>query len=336
MSGGLALAGAGMALMGGLDVHSEWTALLAGFIVAGIGVGLLNPVIADVALSVVPKEQSGMAAGINDTFRQVGVAVGIAAWGAVFLGTGASKAQDVAGGPLPRPGARPGRSDLLGGAAAGARRRPRRGARARRATPPNRGSSTASTRCCCSARSSPSPAPRWRCWLVREGEIERETLVGTELEREPPSPRRPEPTRRTSSRYAGGSAFSPGVRRWRRLPPMRLVTYDAGDGARAGVIEDDRVADAWALLGEPHRGGLRELLAAGRVDDLRARLGDAGAPSHPLAAVRLLPPIPDPDKIVCIGLNYREHAAEVGMEPPEHPIDLRQVPQRAGGARARP
>ncbi len=101
---------------------------------------------------------------------------------------------------------------------------------------------------------------------------------------------------------------------------MRLVTYDAGDGPRAGVLEDERVVDAWALLGEPHRGSLRELIAAGRVEDLRSRLGDTGAPSHPLAAVRLLPPIPDPEKIVCIGLNYRRHAAEVGVtEPPQMP-----------------
>ena len=78
--------------MGGLDVGSEWTALLGGFLVVGAGVGLINPVIADVAVSVVPKEQSGMAAGINDTFRQVGVAVGIAVWGAIFVGEGASKA----------------------------------------------------------------------------------------------------------------------------------------------------------------------------------------------------------------------------------------------------
>jgi 2-keto-4-pentenoate hydratase/2-oxohepta-3-ene-1,7-dioic acid hydratase in catechol pathway len=94
---------------------------------------------------------------------------------------------------------------------------------------------------------------------------------------------------------------------------MRLVTFDAGDGPRAGVIEDDRVVDAWALLGEPHRGGLRELIAAGRVDELRGRLGDTGAPSHPLSAVKLLSPIPDPEKIVCIGLNYRKHAAEIGV-----------------------
>ncbi len=101
---------------------------------------------------------------------------------------------------------------------------------------------------------------------------------------------------------------------------MHLVTYDAGDGGRAGMLVDGRVVDAWAALGEPHRGSLRELIAHGRIDDLRARIGDTGAPSHPQSAVRLLPPIPDPDKIICIGLNYKEHAAEVGAEPPAHPI----------------
>jgi EmrB/QacA subfamily drug resistance transporter len=100
MTGGLALTGAGLLLMSGLNMDSGWTALLLGFVVGGVGVGLLNPVIADVALSVVPKEQSGMAAGINDTFRQVGVAVGIAAWGAIFLGVGASRTESLAGGAV--------------------------------------------------------------------------------------------------------------------------------------------------------------------------------------------------------------------------------------------
>ena len=90
--------GAGLLLMSGLTAGSGWTALLPGFVVAGIGVGLLNPVIADVAVSVVAKERSGMAAGINDTFRQVGVAVGVAAWGAIFLGRGAEKISTVASG----------------------------------------------------------------------------------------------------------------------------------------------------------------------------------------------------------------------------------------------
>ena len=110
---------------------------------------------------------------------------------------------------------------------------------------------------------------------------------------------------------------------------MKLVTFDAGDGPRAGVIEDGRVVDAWALLGEPHRGSLRELIAAGRVEELRGRLGDSGAPSHPLSAVELLAPVPDPEKIVCIGLNYRKHAAEVGVgveELPEMPTIFAKYP----------
>jgi EmrB/QacA subfamily drug resistance transporter len=98
LAGGLAMTGVGLLLMSGLNAGSEWTALLLGFIVAGLGVGLLNPVIADVALSVVPKERSGMAAGINDTFRQVGIAVGIAAWGALFLSRGADKVSELAAG----------------------------------------------------------------------------------------------------------------------------------------------------------------------------------------------------------------------------------------------
>ena len=116
---------------------------------------------------------------------------------------------------------------------------------------------------------------------------------------------------------------------------MRLLTFDAGDGARAGVLEDERVVDAWALLGEPHRGSLRELIADGRVEDLRGRLGDTGAPSHPLSAVQLLPPIPDPEKIVCIGLNYRKHAAEVGVDAslPEMPTIFAKYRERAGARR---
>jgi EmrB/QacA subfamily drug resistance transporter len=106
MSAGLALTGLGLVLMAGLHMDSTWTALLAGFVISGIGVGLLNPVIADVALSVVPKERSGMAAGINDTFRQVGIAVGIAAWGAIFLGAGAARTQEVASGAVSGSGAR--------------------------------------------------------------------------------------------------------------------------------------------------------------------------------------------------------------------------------------
>jgi EmrB/QacA subfamily drug resistance transporter len=84
LGGGLALTGIGLLLMGGLTPTSSWTALLAGFIVAGIGVGLVNPALASTAIGVVPPQRSGMASGINNTFRQVGTATGIAALGALF------------------------------------------------------------------------------------------------------------------------------------------------------------------------------------------------------------------------------------------------------------
>jgi EmrB/QacA subfamily drug resistance transporter len=107
MSASLGVIGAGLLLMSGVDAGSEWTTLLGGFLVAGAGVGLLNPVIADVAVSVVPKEQSGMATGINSTFRQVGVAVGIAVWGAIFVGRGADKVAELTAGTPSASGDRP-------------------------------------------------------------------------------------------------------------------------------------------------------------------------------------------------------------------------------------
>jgi 2-keto-4-pentenoate hydratase/2-oxohepta-3-ene-1,7-dioic acid hydratase in catechol pathway len=84
------------------------------------------------------------------------------------------------------------------------------------------------------------------------------------------------------------------------------VTFDKGDGPRAGVWRDDdrvvAVADS-----------LRSLIAAGRLSE------PAGGDSIGIDAVRLLPPLADPDKIICIGLNYRSHAEEAGVEAPEVP-----------------
>jgi hypothetical protein len=84
LGGGLVLVGAGLLLMRGLTVSSQWTALLPGFIVAGAGVGMVNPPLASTAIGVVPPQRSGMASGISSTFRQVGVATGIAVLGAIF------------------------------------------------------------------------------------------------------------------------------------------------------------------------------------------------------------------------------------------------------------
>jgi hypothetical protein len=71
-------------LMWGIKLDSGWTTLLPGFIVGGIGIGLVNAPLASTAVSVVEPRRAGMASGINNTFRQVGIATGIAALGAIF------------------------------------------------------------------------------------------------------------------------------------------------------------------------------------------------------------------------------------------------------------
>jgi EmrB/QacA subfamily drug resistance transporter len=84
---GLALAAVGLLLMRNVSPTSGWTALLAGFLVTGAGIGMANPPLASTAVGVVPRERSGMASGINSTFRQVGIAIGTAGLGAVFEST---------------------------------------------------------------------------------------------------------------------------------------------------------------------------------------------------------------------------------------------------------
>jgi EmrB/QacA subfamily drug resistance transporter len=87
LSIGLGCVGIGLILMSGLDKDSGWTALLPGFLLGGLGVGLTNPAIASTAVGVVEPRRAGMASGVNSTFRQVGIATGIAGLGAIFQGT---------------------------------------------------------------------------------------------------------------------------------------------------------------------------------------------------------------------------------------------------------
>jgi len=92
---GLGSVGVGLLLMHGIGVDSEWTALLAGFLIAGIGIGVANPGIGQAAIAVVPAEKAGMGSGINTTFRQIGIATGIASLGAVFQSRVASKLNEL-------------------------------------------------------------------------------------------------------------------------------------------------------------------------------------------------------------------------------------------------
>jgi EmrB/QacA subfamily drug resistance transporter len=84
LGGGLATVGVALLLMHGLTIDSTASALIPGFFVGGIGIGLVNAPLAATAVSVVEPQRAGMASGINNTFRQVGIATGIAALGAIF------------------------------------------------------------------------------------------------------------------------------------------------------------------------------------------------------------------------------------------------------------
>jgi 2-keto-4-pentenoate hydratase/2-oxohepta-3-ene-1,7-dioic acid hydratase in catechol pathway len=98
---------------------------------------------------------------------------------------------------------------------------------------------------------------------------------------------------------------------------VQIVSYRSERGVRAGVLRDGHVVDVWDVLepGGPHR-SVRDLLERDLAGQLAADIHGHGLP---LGQVQLEPPVPDPDKIVCVGLNYRAHAAEGGLEPPNAP-----------------
>ena len=126
---GMILVAGGLLLMATTHPNSTWTVLLPGFIVSGFGVGIVNPVLASGAVSVVQPQRSGMASGANNTFRQVGIATGIAVLGAVFqsqiVNHTTSALQKIAvrfGSPAPRWRAAPGGHVGRSGASSTARR----------------------------------------------------------------------------------------------------------------------------------------------------------------------------------------------------------------------
>jgi acylpyruvate hydrolase len=89
---------------------------------------------------------------------------------------------------------------------------------------------------------------------------------------------------------------------------VRLASYEHAGRWRAAVGLDGRLVDAGGAT-------VRELLEAG--PDAIRRAAEGG---EPLGDVRLGPPVPDPDKILCVGLNYRAHAAESQSEEPDVPL----------------
>ena len=125
---------------------------------------------------------------------------------------------------------------------------------------------------------------------------------------------------------------------------MRLATYEHAGAARPAVAVDDRLVDVAAAA---HRAGLeadpalrtvRGILAQRaaelpRLEEAATELADAGD-AVAADAVRLAPPVPDPEKILCVGLNYREHASEASLDEPDVPLIFAKFPNTLIGAGA--
>ena len=90
---GMALTAGGLLLMTGLDAQSSWQDVLPGLIVIGGGIGLANPLVTFAHLGVLPPAQGGLASGINNTARQLGLAIGIAVLGALLQGRIANRVE---------------------------------------------------------------------------------------------------------------------------------------------------------------------------------------------------------------------------------------------------
>src|SRR5215468_4147489 len=93
---------------------------------------------------------------------------------------------------------------------------------------------------------------------------------------------------------------------------MKLASYTVGAKSTFGVVTGDGIIDATRCLGGRFS-TLRQALAADALDDVqRATAGQA--PDHKLSEVKFLPVVPDPQRIVCVGINYRSHAKETGRD----------------------
>ena len=107
---------------------------------------------------------------------------------------------------------------------------------------------------------------------------------------------------------------------------MRIAAFQSDGASSWGVIRDDIISDLGAVTG---LSGLGEALRTGRLE---AAIGAVStAPSVDLAQVQLKPPVIDPRKILCIGLNYADHIKEMGRELPSKPVVFTRYPDTLVG-----
>ncbi|MFM1814028.1 MAG: hypothetical protein RLZ98_723 [Pseudomonadota bacterium] len=109
---------------------------------------------------------------------------------------------------------------------------------------------------------------------------------------------------------------------------MKLLSFRVGDKASYGVVNSDGIVDLGKRLGGKYP-DLKALIAANAYDEARAAMGEAA--DHEIGAVTLLPVIPNPDKIACVGLNYEEHRQETKREKTEDPAIFLRVPSSQVG-----
>lgn len=91
---GMGLCTTGLLVMTGVDADTSWQHLFAGLVLVGAGTGMANPAVTFAHLGVLPPAQGGLASGINNTARQLGLAVGIAVLGAVLQSTLAGRVEE--------------------------------------------------------------------------------------------------------------------------------------------------------------------------------------------------------------------------------------------------
>jgi 2-keto-4-pentenoate hydratase/2-oxohepta-3-ene-1,7-dioic acid hydratase in catechol pathway len=109
---------------------------------------------------------------------------------------------------------------------------------------------------------------------------------------------------------------------------MRLASFKTGTGPTYGIVGERGIVDIGARLGTRYP-DLRALIAADALDEARRLAG--AAPDVPLERVAWLPVIPNPDKIVCVGLNYEEHRVETQRERTDHPAVFLRVAESQVG-----
>ncbi|MDJ0698290.1 MAG: fumarylacetoacetate hydrolase family protein [Woeseiaceae bacterium] len=102
---------------------------------------------------------------------------------------------------------------------------------------------------------------------------------------------------------------------------MRIASFEVADRQSYGVVDGDRIHEASMALRSKYR-DLRDVIAAGAVGRVAEDTGEAFG----FGDVRFLPVIPDPDKILCVGVNYRPHIEEMGREVPDYPVVFVRFP----------